>query len=198
MSYLLFDLGATNLRLAAVSEADLAKGELGEVKTVTHSDSSHGTITLFEQLMAELKTADEVSIVAGGGTRKLVGLIPDLTKTVGRPLYLENDAALAGLGEATLGAGRGRDIVAYLTISTGVGGVRIVDGKIDRKAVGFEPGQQIINFADNESQTLEANVSGQALQKKYGIKPHDLTDQKIWQEVARTLAYGIYNTILHW
>ncbi len=197
MSYLLFDLGATNLRVAAVSEADWTKGELGEVRTVVHADSSHSTLTIFEQLMTELKPPDGFSVVAGGVTRKLAPLIPELTNTVSRPLYLENDAALAGLGEATLGAGQGRDIVAYVTVSTGVGGVRIVDGRIDRKAIGFEPGHQVINF-DGESRTLEDYVSGRALQAQFNQLPREITDKKIWQEVARILAIGLYNLILHW
>jgi glucokinase len=50
-----------------------------------------------------------------------------------------------GLGEAVFGAGKGREIVVYMTISTGVGGARIVGGKIDASAMGFEPGHQIID-----------------------------------------------------
>lgn len=197
MSYLLFDLGATNLRVAAVSEADWAKGELGEMRTVAHADSPRGTLGLFEQLMAELKPSDGWSAVAGGVTRHLAPLIPELTKTVSRPLYLENDAALAGLGEATVGVGQGRDLVAYVTVSTGVGGARIVDGRIDRKAVGFEPGHQIINFG-GAAQTLESQISGRALLAKFGQLPREITDKKIWAETAKILAAGLYNMILHW
>jgi glucokinase len=45
------------------------------------------------------------------------------------PIIMENDTALVGLGEAVYGAGKGHSIVAYHTISTGVNGVRIVNGK---------------------------------------------------------------------
>ena len=59
--------------------------------------------------------------------------------------YLANDSDLDGLGEATVGAGKGFNIVAYITVSTGIGGVRIVGGKIDVSTYGFEPGHQIID-----------------------------------------------------
>lgn len=119
------------------------------------------------------------------------------------PVVLENDSALVGLGEAHFGAGRGKAIVVYLTISTGVGGVRIVDGKIDREALGFEPGHQIID-PDNslcptcDGNDLEAYVSGTSIEKRYGKKPYEIRDDAVWDELAKFLAYGINNTIVHW
>ena len=119
------------------------------------------------------------------------------------PVVLENDAALVGLGEAHFGAGRGKNIVVYLTISTGVGGVRIVNGKIDESSLGFEPGHQIID-PDNslcptcDGNDLEAYVSGTAIEKRFGVKPHEIHDDKVWDELAKFLAYGLNNTIVHW
>ncbi|GHO69248.1 glucokinase [Ktedonobacter sp. SOSP1-52] len=46
------------------------------------------------------------------------------------PIYLENDANAAGLGEHLFGAGRGSNEMVYLTISTGIGGGVITNGKI--------------------------------------------------------------------
>lgn len=53
------------------------------------------------------------------------------------PVYLENDANLAGLAEAKLGAGKEYRIVQYLTVSTGLGAGLVIDGKIFRGAHGF-------------------------------------------------------------
>lgn len=119
------------------------------------------------------------------------------------PVELENDAALVGLGEAHFGAGRGKSIVAYLTVSTGVGGVRIIDGKIDRASLGFEPGHQIID-ADNtlcptcDGNDLEAYVSGTSIEKRFGVKPYEIHDPAVWDELAKFLAYGLNNTIVYW
>ncbi len=46
------------------------------------------------------------------------------------PVFVENDANAAGLGEYMFGAGRGSRNMVYLTISTGIGGGVITDGKI--------------------------------------------------------------------
>ena len=46
------------------------------------------------------------------------------------PVLIENDAHTAGLGEYMFGAGRGSKYLVYLTVSTGIGGGVIVDGKI--------------------------------------------------------------------
>ncbi len=119
------------------------------------------------------------------------------------PVTIENDASMVGLGEANYGAGRGKDIVVYMTISTGVGGVRIVKGNVDESAMGFEPGHQIID-PDNslcptcEGNDLEAYVSGTAIEKRYGKKPFDIHDDAVWDELAKFLAYGLHNTIMHW
>jgi len=46
------------------------------------------------------------------------------------PVYIENDAHTAALGEYMFGTGRGCKNLVYLTISTGIGGGVIIDGKI--------------------------------------------------------------------
>ena len=52
------------------------------------------------------------------------------------PIYVENDANAAGLGEYLFGAGRGCSDMVYMTISTGIGGGVISDGKIMEGASG--------------------------------------------------------------
>jgi glucokinase len=54
----------------------------------------------------------------------------------GRPTVLDNDATAAAAGEHRHGAGRGTRNMVYLTVSTGVGGGVILDGKLHRGASG--------------------------------------------------------------
>lgn len=53
---------------------------------------------------------------------------PSLGDALGVPWSLDDDANLGALGEAILGAGRGARTVAYLTVSSGIGGGIVRDG----------------------------------------------------------------------
>jgi glucokinase len=59
-------------------------------------------------------------------------LVELLKRRFGVPVVLENDANAAALGEQRFGAGRGFENLVYITISTGIGGGVIVDGRIVR------------------------------------------------------------------
>lgn len=186
----------------------------------TPKDFEQGIQTL-KQVADELSNGEKITGIAGGiagpldkektmlmASPHISGWIQkpfklELEKAFGCEVKLENDADLGGLGEATKGAGQNHKIVVYLTIGTGVGGARIVGGKIDENALGFEPGHQII-VPDGSTCNcggkghLEAYVGGFYLEKKYQQKPENIKDPQIWDEVAKYLAIGLNNTIVHW
>lgn len=60
-----------------------------------------------------------------------------LQAATGVPVWVENDANLAAVGEWRYGAAQGHRHVLYLTISTGIGGGVIVDGRLLRGATGL-------------------------------------------------------------
>lgn len=123
-------------------------------------------------------------------------LAADLEHALGTAVILENDTALVGLGEAVYGAGKGSAIVAYMTVSTGVNGVRVVDGRISRGRV--EIGGQYLQVGDMRK-SLEDLVSGAAIAEKYGVHPKDIDkDSPVWEELAKITAFGVHNAILHW
>jgi glucokinase len=74
-------------------------------------------------------------------------LAPNLSKRFGVPVYLDNDANMAGLGEWTFGAGRGHANLVYLTISTGIGGGVICHDNLLQgyHGLGAELGHMIID-----------------------------------------------------
>lgn len=208
--YLLFDIGGTKMRLALSKDGET----FGEPKVVPTPKDFDEAMKVFKEVSNELLGGEKADMAGGGikgpfNKEKTMVVnspsLPDwdnkplkeeLEKAVGAPVFIENDTAFVGLGEMQSGAGRGAEIGVYMTVSTGVGGAKYENGVIDENRFGFEPGHQIIDFKNNKS--LEDLVSGTALEKRTGKKPYEVTDPKIWDELAHTFAYGLYNTILHW
>lgn len=218
MTYIVFDIGGTKTRIGT-------SDDLKTISTHTSFPTKPSYAAARDLLIAEISTlAGKNTITAiAGGIRGLLmedrtGIVKDvvlsgwagksltteLQKKFNVPVYLENDAALAGLGEAVFGAGKDLDLVAYHTISTGVGGVRIDRGVIDEASSGFEPGHQVLDIdrtilGDDVSPTLENLVSGAGLEARLGIKPYDIPQEDmVWDELAEYLAQGLRNTILYW
>ncbi len=217
-SFILFDIGGTKTRVAVSSDGTT----LAEVSSFhTPIDPKEGVKKIIETIAA-FNLPSEVSIISGGIrgvlSEERVGIVHDdvldgwvgfdvaaaLQKSYDVPVHLENDAALAGLGEAHFGAGVGVDLVVYHTVSTGVGGVRISNGVIDAASAGFEPGHQVLDIdrtilGEEIVPTLENLVSGTAVERRLGIKPYDIPQEDvIWEELAGYLAQGLRNTILYW
>ncbi len=53
-------------------------------------------------------------------------------ESLGLPVFVENDARMALLGEAYAGAGRGFEDIVMITLGTGIGGVAMIEGKLLR------------------------------------------------------------------
>jgi glucokinase len=58
-----------------------------------------------------------------------VPLVAIMTERLGVPVTLENDANAGALGENVFGAGRGARHLLYVTVSTGIGGGLVIEGK---------------------------------------------------------------------
>ncbi|WP_026732627.1 ROK family protein [Fischerella sp. PCC 9605] len=70
-----------------------------------------------------------------------------LAEEYGVPVSVDNDANVAALGEYRYGAGQGHDSLFYITVSTGVGGGWILNGRPWRGAEGMagEIGHMVVN-----------------------------------------------------
>jgi|SRR5665213_303809 len=194
--YILADIGGTKTRIAASD--DLEKfGEPVVRATMQEYDAELDEIV---QTAKKLSGGQIDRVIMG---KPLWNMWPaferDLQTRLDAPLHIENDVALVGLGEWKYGAGKGASIFVYITVSTGVNGVRIIDGKIDVSKQGFEIGGQYLSMGD-APQTLENLVSGTAVAKRFSVaSPKELgKDNPAWDELARTLAFGVHNSILHW
>lgn len=210
--YLVFDIGGSKTRISTSENLQT----LSEPQIFDTPKNFEEGIEKIRQVATDLIGGNAVAKAAGGIAGPLdkdktllvnapnlpdwvdKPLKEDLEKALGCSVWLENDAALAGLGEASFGVGKEYKIVAYITVSTGIGGARIVDGHIDDNAMGFEPGHQVIFLDGDIAYELEGLISGSALEKKYGLKAENISDVKIWDEVALKLAAGLNNIIVIW
>ena len=59
-----------------------------------------------------------------------------LARELAKPVYVDNDANLAALAEARLGAGKDSRYLLHLTLGTGIGGGIVIDGQLYRGAKG--------------------------------------------------------------
>lgn len=206
--YLVFDIGATNMRLATSTDGKT----INEPRIVKTPGSFDEGMKLFEEVANQLTQSEKIIATAGGIAGPLNKeksaffinqVIPEwnqkplkeeLERITKAPVFLENDAALGALGESVFGAGTDADIVAFLTISTGIGGARIVKKQIDQNALGFEPGYQIINGGKD----LQQLISGFSLERKYDKKPEDIHDALVWSQVEKDLAIALNNITVIW
>lgn len=63
---------------------------------------------------------------------KNFNLVKPISEKFGVPVFLDNDANVAAIGEFMFGAGKGAENIVFFTVSTGVGGGAILNGKVYR------------------------------------------------------------------
>ncbi len=152
------DLGGTNLRTALVSPA----GHILE-KNKEATDAGRGYRSVIEKLVGNIRQRQEtakqgghVVVAVGVGAPGVIhaerGVVvkspnfPDwnnlplkqeLEAAAGVPVFIENDANVAALGEQWLGAAHGINSVIFLTLGTGVGGGIVLNGRIWQGADGM-------------------------------------------------------------
>jgi glucokinase len=146
-----------------------------------------------------------------------------LHEIIGAPVFVENDANLAALGEALHGAGKGSSPVFYVTLGSGVGGGLVTDGRIYH---GATPGEAEIGHIrlDRNGTILESRCSGWAVDAKIralktsdpssllcqltggkvggeaahlgtALQQNDPAARRIVQETAEDLAFGLSHII---
>ncbi len=206
--FLLFDIGGTKARFA-VSHDGLSFNEPIIIDTPQHYSEG---ILAFNDCVKKITQGKKINKAVGGFPGTLIGQkvfkspnLPDyegkllgyeLERIFGVKPIIENDASLATLGEAVYGAGKDFNIVAYITVSTGIGGGLVIDKKIQKKKYGFEPGHQIVNYKTKE--VLHDLISGTALSKKYHKPAKEIKEPEVYEWISEVLGVALTNTIVHW
>ncbi len=110
------------------------------------------------------------------------------------PIYLENDAKMAGLAEADAVKDH-YSRVLYVTVSTGIGLGLTVNGKIDQ-SVQDAGGKAIMVEHQGKIMAWEEFASGKAIVAQTGKMASEITDENDWYMVARNIAIGLIDLIV--
>jgi glucokinase len=153
------DIGGTHLRTAVVVEGRVIGRRHGP------SGADEGALQVVDRAVASLE-GSIAEHVAGGGQRPTAvgvsapgpldpgaGVLLDppnlhpsfrdfalagaLAEKLGVPVFVDRDTQVAALGEGRHGAAIGLDDFVYLTVSTGIGGAVVSDGRLLRGARGL-------------------------------------------------------------
>ncbi len=206
--YIGVDIGGTSIRAARFT----GDHHVPETKTKIPTQAAKGV----EAVLARIETA--IREVAGDGLSQVAGVgmalpgpldphtgilisAPNLPgwenlplqrmmrERIGRPVFIGNDANLAALGEWKFGAGRGHADVLYLTISTGIGGGVICNGRmlVGARGLAAEVGHMLAipdgpMCGCGQRGHLEAVASGTAIARaaRARLKAGDGSESKIW------------------
>jgi glucokinase len=187
------DLGGTQLRVAVLRGAAL----LSRVSLLTGDDATPERLMpriyqaihqAIEEAGIHLEQVAGIGLGAPGPLNSKTGVIyspPNLPgwenvpirdllqKEFPVPIFIENDAHCAALGEYMFGAGQGSEDMVYMTVSTGIGGGIISKGKLLEGSGGTagELGHMTIDLHGprcncGNTGCLEAIASGTAIARR--------------------------------
>jgi len=121
-------------------------------------------------------------------------------------ITIETDVNAAALGEARLGAARGLDDVAYITIGTGIGAGILSGGRLIHGALHPEFGHlKVLRHPDDKdfkgvcpfhADCLEGLASGPAIAARWGAPASELPlSHPAWEMEAWYLAHGVLSLL---
>lgn len=210
------DIGGTKIMAASANQQG---GIIERLRVDTPFELLEG-LELLGQLVAQLRREHHILSIGaavGGYLDWKSGVVSPLHQPQWRsvplksimedkfacPFYVDVDTNVAALGEYKFG-GEKSSRMLYLTISTGMGGGFLVDGKIYRGSKGAhqEAGHHAIPFRCRYPERvqcdcgapdcLEALVSGSGIRRIYQ-KPAEQLSAGEWEEVSYNLGQGLRN-----
>lgn len=199
--YYCIDVGGTDIKAGIVDDKNNIITR-SKTPTKTFFEKSSLAETLFE-IMKSLEASTGLALnKASGISIGLPGLVDDnagvikyinslkiknynikedLKKYTPVPVRLANDAELATLAEFKLGAGKGYNNLAMLTLGTGIGSGIIVDGKPLRSSMPFACELGHISITQDENESFERLASTKALVNQTREAMENNTSSKMWQ-----------------
>ena len=185
------DVGGTQVRVALVEQGRLLR------RAAMATDVAGGPAAVMQQICAlarevcgpqDQERVATVGVAAPGPLDSDTGIVlhiptlpgwedfplrSALAAALGRPVTMENDGIAAAYGEWKFGAGQGLRHLVYVTISTGIGGGIVVDGRLMRGHRGMAGHVGHLRMSNEGPQCscgaqgcFEASASGSAFDKK--------------------------------
>lgn len=171
-------------------------------KFPTPRDKDDYIATLIESISDNFKgeTLDAIVIAVPGMTRnnkavwcanlgwKNFDIAPLIHRAFRCPVWIENDANLAGLGETRM-LKKIPSSVIYVTVSTGIGAGIITEGEINPGLARSEAGHIRLEY-DGKVREWESFASGAAIKRTYGKYARDITSRAVWRQIADKISRG--------
>lgn len=208
-SYIGVDLGGTLVRVAKILE----DGKILDVKQ-SPSMADKGPEIVLDNIVKLIKSLDNYDEAVGVGvgipgpvdTKNGVitmgtnlkdfaffPVVKTLEKALNKKVFMDNDANVAGLAEASLGVGKDVDSIYYITISTGIGGAFVYNKQVVSGQAGFagEVANIVVCESDEKVNHLnlgavENEASGLALvRRSRQLFKQEITSAKEIFELAR-------------
>lgn len=201
------DIGGTKTLVASFSGHELVR----EDRFATPREADSFFADLFPLLKAHAGQHPQlqaISIAAPGiidhhkGSVKRFGNLPwvdlplkQLLRDQGYdcPILLDNDANLAALNEAHCFSPIPQTCL-YITVSTGIGGGVIINGRITPPLSNTEPGHMMLRRGRDYVKWQDV-ASGRALVERTGRRASQLKDAGLWREHAGYVADGLLTLI---
>ncbi len=156
---IVFDIGGSKMRIATSNDGRGLSEPIIVRTPQQPSEAIKKLITLIEDASGQesieqiaggvpgVLNQEKTALVAANNLPRWVDfpIVETLSHHFNRPVKLENDTILGGLGEATFGAGKNYKQTMYIAVGTGLGGAWIVNGQPAGQG-SFEPGHHILDY----------------------------------------------------
>lgn len=186
------DFGGTLLRCGIIDEegniVDQIKSPTKEL--ANKDDLVNKIVELAEKLEFRKYDITKTGVAVCGPVEPKTGVIDSLPNVPFEPFSLKeelesrlgieaiigNDANVAAFAESKIGFGKGKDIVEYVTISTGIGAGLVINGKIVEGFKGMAQEIGHMRVLDSEFEKLCSGTGIVLLCKRHGVEVENAFD----------------------
>lgn len=200
--YLGIDIGGTKTLVATLSDS----GEIQDSRRFPTSQDYDRFLQDLGGAIKELQLEGDFQACAAvpglidrtAGTVHALGNLPWRDKPIrddisgligGKKVIIENDAKLGGLSEALLVKGTYSKVL-FFTVSTGLGGSLIQDGRIVTALQDMEAGKMPLMY-EGKLQYWEDFAAGRSVVERFHKRAAEITDPAEWRVIGESLAYGL-------